>query len=251
MSNLSSDLLYVGECPSLATFEASSEKPQNGYCLLAGDLGADEMLIRTISDQETILFDELKSFFTLQSNPQTHLQRLYERSDSAASVGSAGSEAIKPLAEIIVSIGAQDHNRLVTNYWNQSLFEKFKGFKNHPKPQESGFILFQIKDGLVKKLHTWTDCKDVATHNLDSVMGNSNAQEFILTSGKNGLSCIDQATVIEGSILNDDMAKLTSNSSYIAHINLSTSAVRVVHEPSGKPVELRLIDAESYNKQHH
>jgi phosphoglycerol transferase len=238
-------VVSVQKCGKLAIYQANTH-PINEYCLMVGNLGSDTLYLEPIISGQAYSLQPLTRYLDQPSTNSRLRARLFENpSPTISSVDSIASSEITPLSRIQLVAGVNSNSRMVTNYWNLSLFEKFKGFKNHNPANQDGLYFLEVSQGRVELLKVWNDCSELQGNMLGDTMRQSNAREFVLMSGGVGLDC---QGVESNSQFNQQLSALRPGHSLVAHLNFDTDNYRYLIDQQGRNVELNLIDETVYSQ---
>ncbi len=244
-TNATDGIVYVDRCAVLANYQ-SNDFSDDEYCLLAGNLGAQTLYLDSINDNTDFSSNVFADFFDKPSNPERYRQRVFERaSNTQQRVVATASSSIKPLAEVAFTAGAEADGLMVTNYWNLSLFEKFRGFRNHFAADKPGLYLFGIKAGRVELLHQWSRCDQDSMDAL-SILNASEGTEFVAVTGTKLGSCINSSAIFENTPFAADLSSLDEHQHYVGYWRKDSNHYRAVFNREGESAELRLIDQDIF-----
>lgn len=243
---LSERIIYVDKCGVLNSYQPN-DFGADQVCVMAGNLGADNLFMQPVDSKTGYTLSDFSAHLEQRYDIKKHIARLYERpSGKVQRVQSVASKAIHPIAEAVFSAGTNLDSNMVSNYWNVSKFEKFKGFKNHKRAEHKGLYLYEVNQGKVALLKVWSSCEDKNSAMARDVISGSSASEFVLMTGQKNLSCTSQKDTFEGTVFHQKIAKTAENETLIAYWNKDTDHYKSVSNSNGDAVELRLIDQSVY-----
>ncbi|MFT6407613.1 MAG: phosphoglycerol transferase [Arenicella sp.] len=237
-------VVSVQKCGDLAIYQANTH-PKDDFCLMVGNLGSASLYLQPIVSGQPYSLQSLTNYLDQPASNSRLRERLFENpSASINSVASSASSEIRPLSRTQFITGASSTSRMVTNYWNLSLFEKFRGFKNYKAANKDGLYFFEVSQGRVELLNIWNDCSELQGDKLSSAMSQTSAREFVLMSGGVGLDC---QGVQSNSQFNQQLSALRLGHSLIAHLNFDSGNYRYLKDQQGRKVELNLIEETLYS----
>jgi len=237
-------VISVQKCQDFSKYQKHPHPPTS-YCLMVGDLGAKLLHIEPIESGREYSLSTFSKYLELESDNSQLRSRLFETpSGSASIINSDSSKQITPILEVQFATGTSSTSRMVTNYWNLSLFEKFGGFKNHKAAQQDGLYFFSISAGAVTLITTWNSCDQLKSDDIKSLMQNANTTEFVLMSGRNGMECKDYRS---GTPFDKQISTLKRGESLIAYLNLEKNSYKHMSNANGENIQLNLIDDKIYS----
>jgi len=249
-SNMSERIIYIETCGILSEFQ-NNAFPEEDYCLLAGNLGSEQLYVDYVGDEKLVRFADLEYFLNQASDPSLHKKRLYERSTYRSSnIKSTASKAIHPIGSVRILAAEQPLDMAVTNYWNRSLFDKFEGWQNYKAASRHALYFYQIKDGTVQRLHAWTQCNDSNQPSIRELIDDSEAKEFFMMTGKSGAPCTTKNNQFKDSPFHEIVSELQKSEPYIGYYNREINKYIHTVGKVGESIELRLIDDSIYNNTH-